>query len=110
METNRNLERHSRHSLTEEFTDTLKLATQYLTPRAFRPERALNAAITDALLVGLAKRLKTGPIQTPEKIQQAYKRLLSDPKFTERYKTGTTDETSIRGRISSAFEEFEKVK
>ena len=110
MGSNRSLQRINRNALFNEFRKTIDIAVEHLGPASFRPERNLNAALTDALLVGLALRLSRGPLEHPERLEVAHKRLLSSENFNRYYKTGTTDETSIKGRIELAQRKFSEIE
>jgi hypothetical protein len=91
------------------FKDVARIANLYLTPKAFRPEKVLNVALTDAILVGLGKRMLAGPLKEPEQVSAAHTRLLSDQQFVDAYKKTTTDETNLKTRTYKATEAFAKV-
>ena len=40
----------------------MALVNETLGREAFRPQHALNASVTDAILAGVAQRLRDGPI------------------------------------------------
>lgn len=93
----------------ELFTMVLSVAAESLTRNAFRPERNLNAAVLDAFLVGLARRLEQGPIQNPAALKSAAERLFDQEPFTSAITSGTTAEGSIRRRLRLASEAFGSV-
>jgi hypothetical protein len=110
MDSNASLSRFSAEELTKLFQDTVATVAKYLTPKALRPERNLNVALTDAVLVGVARRLRMKPLQNPAGLRSELDSLLKSPAFTSQYKTATTDKTSVGGRIAAAAEVFAKVE
>lgn len=68
--------------------------------------RALNAAIYDAVMVAVARRLAQGPIQDCHAFKRQYDDLLKNPAFLEAVERATADEESVRIRISLATEAF----
>src|SRR5262245_42235393 len=75
---NRFMERNAR--LTEKdatkysqcFRNTIAFVSQTLGRTAFRPQRSLNTAVFDAIMVGLAERLIRGPISDVGTVKVAY--------------------------------------
>ena len=61
MKSNQNLEKHSAQTIRDLFHSTIGTIIEKLDRNAFRPERAVNAALLDALMVGIARRLSRGP-------------------------------------------------
>lgn len=110
MDANRQLDLVKGDELERRFRSTVQLAVTALTPAAFRPERNLNAALTDAILVGLAQRLLRGGAKDHDGLQQAYQRLIDDEQFTEWFRRSTTDPTAVKGRIDAATRAFANVK
>jgi hypothetical protein len=109
MDANRTFQRFSAKELRDLFHATVTLAVRALGPAAFRPERNLNAALTEALLVGLAQRLRHGEVREPDRLRPAYEQLMSDDRFEGWYKRSTTDPTAVRGRVHAATEAFAAV-
>ena len=81
------------------FHETVDVAWQAFGKTAFRPSGALNAAVFDSVMVGLAQRLGKGPIDTLDRIRIAYKRLLSDPEYSDATSRATSDEQSVERRL-----------
>jgi hypothetical protein len=54
------------------FVETIALVDESLNGRAFRPVRALNAALFDSAMVGIATRIAQGtkPRPTPKSIEK----------------------------------------
>lgn len=91
------------------FRDTLTIAHDSLSPRAFRPVRAINAAVFDALAVGLARRLAKGPITNPAALATAYQTLSANQQFVSATSRATADEANVATRIRLAAEAFDQV-
>lgn len=89
---------------------TLDVFYDTLGDRAFRPEKALNAAVFDAMMVGCARRLQKGNVIKKDKIASAYSTLLADETFRRNYQRATADEESVKNRIKLATEAFAGVK
>jgi len=102
MGSNRNLELFSEKELREVFEKSTTLIHKSLRNRAFRPERALNAAVFDAVMVGTAELLKRQPKVTPARFKTRYDKLLNDPEFASATKTGTSGEANVKLRIARA--------
>ena len=76
MAMNRNLERQSEAELREVFRKTTSVLDSVLGHRAFRPKRAVNAAVVDSLMTGVAQRLRHGEIKNSNQFQHQYESLL----------------------------------
>ena len=74
--------------------------------KAFRPERALNAAVCDSVMVGLATRLTRGNITKPSQFKAAYDHLLNDAKYISAIKKATADEANVALRTDKAIGAF----
>lgn len=94
------------HRFGESFKKTIACARNCLGDRAFRPEKSLNAALYDACMVGLARRLDKGGAPNLECVKEAYQRLLGDRDFQELYRKATADRDSVVQRIEQAISVF----
>ncbi len=75
--------------------------------RPFRLVRALNAAVFDSVMVGLAVRLETGgSLPSSHDIQVAYDQLLSDSVYKQACESSTSLEESVKQRRSLAIKVF----
>lgn len=92
------------------FENTITTAAKILGPKAFRPERNLNVSVADAVLVGLAHRLDSGPIHDRRGLRSAHNRLFRSLRKEELYIIGTTSEERLNRRIELARAEYEPVK
>ncbi|MBN1816069.1 MAG: DUF262 domain-containing protein [Sedimentisphaerales bacterium] len=110
MGKNRSFKKHNREELEKVFCPTVEFLSRTLGKKAFRPERALNAAVYDAVMVAVARRLMKGPIKDHEGFKQKYNMLLRDEEFLKAWKTATSDEPNVRKRIQIATEKFEDLR
>jgi len=91
------------------FNDTVKLINQVFSSRAFRLERALNAAVYDSVMVGLAHRLERGMIKKTASLEGAYKSLLGDNEYLSSVRTSTSNESNVANRLKKAVALFSRV-
>ncbi len=110
MASNQRLNRFSAKDLRALFEHTVSFALEQLGPSGFRPERNLNAAVTDALLVGTAHRLKQGDIVDAAAYRDAHARLIRSEEFLTSTKYSTTNPENVRTRIRLAIDAFEGVE
>ena len=110
MATNRNLKRQSEKKLRDIFLRTTKIICDAVGRPAFRPIRAVNAAVVDSLMVGVATRLtKVETIKNKQNFESQYKKLLTNKEYMEAVETGTSQETNVETRLRIARETFAKV-
>ncbi|QDO42537.1 DUF262 domain-containing protein [Streptomyces sp. RLB3-17] len=110
LSAHRDLEGLSKDDLRKTFHDTCDAASAALGRRALRAESQVNAAFADAMLVGLAHRLKRGPIQDLSALEQVRTELLGNADFTSAVARATADEERVSRRLSMAKEAFGKVQ
>jgi hypothetical protein len=109
MASNKKLQRLAAEELRVVFTDTIDHIRGALGDRAFRPERALNAAVYDAVMVGVAMRLRSSTQINPSRLREAYEELLLKAAFQEATTRATADKTAVDQRISLAVAAFSDV-
>ncbi len=111
MASNMDLQVQSKHQLVHTFTSTIEAVAEGIGPKAFKPQRAVNAAILDAVMSGVAKRvLKGEPPKDISQLNQAYNKLLDDSDFQSAIQRATANEESVRVRLSKAESVFASVK
>jgi hypothetical protein len=98
MASNRDLSRQSETDLTNVFETTTAAIEAHIGDRAFRPVRAVNAAVIDSVMTGVARRLAAGPVRKPEQFLEHYDALLINQAFIEAVQTGTSQEANVHGR------------
>jgi len=91
------------------FIPTIQVIHQSIGKRAFRPARALNAAVFDAVMVGIARRLNRGAVSDLETLEQRYIAVLKDPQFLAVAERATADEESVSKRLKLATAAFADV-
>lgn len=90
----------------QNFDETIDVVVRSIGPKAFRPTNALNAAVYDACMVGIASRLKAGDPPDMSKVTSAYRSLLTDAAFRGFFERATADKDSVGGRIKKAIAAF----
>jgi len=96
------------------FRESVKIINESLNGRAFRPVRALNAAVYDAVMVGVATRLMAdadgGRVAeerlSAEALSERYERLLADNTFQENWIRATSDDETVKARVKAAIAAF----
>jgi hypothetical protein len=109
MGSNRFLDRISRDDLCNAFLPTIELIDDVFGSDAFRPERSLNAAVYDSVMVGMTRRLERGLVNEIQSLVTAYERLLDDQEYVASVKTGTADESNVNSRLEKATAAFSEV-
>ena len=110
MGSNRHLRKQSAAELKQAFVPTVELAEHSLGSIAFRPRKALNAAVFDAIMVGLATRLARGRIKNHNDVEARYSETLENELFRYSTETHTTDEEAVSQRLDIAKQAFASVK
>lgn len=106
MAENRNLDRQSEGELREVFCKTTSVLSSVLGRRAFRPKRAVNAAVVDSLMTGVAKRLRSGEIKDSAQFRARYESLLTNKEYVAATETGTSQEANVKARMTIAKDAF----
>jgi len=78
--------------------------------RAFRLARVLNAAVFDAVMVGVARRLDRGAIADSEALRSRYKNLIEDARFLAVTERATADEESVSKRLALSTAAFADIR
>lgn len=98
MGANRYLDDVVADELKRQFLETIHRAHVALGSRAFRPQRAMNVAVFDAIMVAIF----SCPDAKPEDINVAYETLIEDENFMRMSSDATSDESNVHGRIEFA--------
>jgi hypothetical protein len=111
MGQNRQLNALNGDQMRTDFCQVLdKLAEAIPAEHLFRPGgKAMNAAVFDAITVGMARRLDQRTSPDPAGVRDAYLALLEDAEFQFVYVRATADEASVTRRIEMATEAFAAV-
>jgi hypothetical protein len=110
MGKNKNLSDQNATTMTKSFCGAIDLLLQSIGTRAFRPVRALNAAVFDSVMVGTAKRLENGPVMNIEAFRGAYDALLNNQSFLDACGRGTASGERVRTRLELATNALASVK
>lgn len=110
MGKNRHLEHEKESSLTKAFEQTVQLLFRVVGKNVFKPRNALNAAVFDAVMVGLAKRLARGGLKDEKVVKKSYQELLGNENFMSACETGTADEENVSRRLNLAARAFSSVR
>lgn len=110
MAKNRHLEPQTEEEMSRVFSMATSFINKVLGRKAFRPERALNVAVFDSVMVAATQRLAKGGIQNEKQFRAAYDELLSNEAFRDAVLTGTSDEKKVRTRMELARQAFSEVE
>jgi hypothetical protein len=110
MAKNRDLAHQSEKELKNTFRNTVAVIAEVIGHRAFRPVRAVNAAVIDSLMTGVARRLAKGAIKKSAQLLKAYEELLDNKKYRDAVETGTSQEANVAARLEEATKAFADVK
>jgi hypothetical protein len=106
MAGNRELAKIPGETLHSLFTESIHTVHSAIGRRAFRPSRAINTAVFDAVMVGLTRRLATGIPISSEGLRTVYANLLSNEKFLDITQHSTGHPTNVEARLRIATEAF----
>lgn len=109
MKANRHRHRAELEALGELFLTTMKLVTESLEVRPFRPDRSLNTAVYDSVSTALAHRLQRGGDILGANVSQAYSSLFQNSRYVEGYIRATADEDNVRKRMEEADNAFSAI-
>jgi len=91
------------------FTNTSKTISSCLGARALRLKNAINAAVLDSVMVGVASRLIAKESEpTKAKLKAAHSALLANESFLGAVTRATADEESVKTRLRLAKQAFAK--
>ncbi len=110
MGKNRHFKLHSSDQIKQAFSSTIETIHKCLGNKAFRLRRVINAAVFDAVMVAVARRLRRGPVQNRQSFKKAYDFLLQDARFLEATGKATADEESVSRRLELATRAFAEVQ
>jgi hypothetical protein len=106
MARNRDLSKYSGESLSSLFAQSIALIYKAVGNRAFRPSRAINIAVFDAVMVGITSRLQVGTAPSLDGVRSSYESLLSNDKFLEVTQHSTGHPTNVKSRLDLATSAF----
>lgn len=95
--------------MSSEFRGAIDLIREAMGSRAFRPVRALNAAVYDSVMVATATRLANGPVREIHSFREAYGELLNKQDYLDACGRGTAGGERVRKRLDLAKAAFAPV-
>ena len=100
---NRDFKLQGEASMESIFIDTTDTIRDCLGSRAFRLKTAINVAVMDSVMIGIACRIQAGgPIKDLSGVAGRYRDLIRDKKFLESVESSTTDEKNVEFRLKAA--------
>jgi hypothetical protein len=110
MATNRNLQKQPENELRDIFYKTTNTIVQDIGSNAFRPKRAVNVAVVDSLMTGIAKRLLVkGDINDKHMLKRHFDELMQNADYMAAVETGTAQEANVRKRVTLAEQAFSQI-
>ncbi|CAN2040138.1 DUF262 domain-containing protein [Candidatus Magnetomoraceae bacterium gMMP-15] len=91
------------------FDSCIEAVFKSIGEKAFRPEKLINAACFDSVMVGLANRLKSAKDINNIKLKESYTKLLKDSDYISAISTSTASKNSVLTRINKAVEAFKAI-
>lgn len=110
MGTHRDADDQTLAAFESQATNTIGVLASVLGPDAVRPKsRTFNAAVFDAVAVGLARRLERSEVSDTESLRVVHRRLLDDPEFVDSVSRATSDDEQVAKRLKLATGAFASV-
>ncbi|HWM93736.1 MAG TPA: DUF262 domain-containing protein [Thermoanaerobaculia bacterium] len=109
MGQNRDFQVQSEVAMRTTFQETAGLIFSALGPRAFRLKSAVNAAVADAVMVGVARRLTSGKVADKAELRASYEALLRNEDFLAVVSKSTANEDNVKRRLTLATAAFAAV-
>lgn len=109
MGRNKRMEKALSDEMKKVFSQTIHLIREAIGTSAFRPVRALNAAVFDSVMVGLARRCANGSVGDISAIRTKYEELLKNQTFLDACGRGTAGEERVKTRIGLATKAFSDI-
>lgn len=105
----KNRNRTDVESLKGIFLHAVEVINEKIGSKAFRPVRPLNAAVLDAIMVGVMRRVQRGSVESEDDLLAAYRSLIDDVTFSAATTSSTAAEDSVEDRLRLATEAFASV-
>ena len=105
MSHNRYCQLHDKNTLSKMFNNTINIIVQSIGREAFRKGNAVNAAVFDSMMIGVAKRLAHSSMSN-EECKAKYEQLMQDDEYIDFTSGATADEKKVKGRIQKAIDTF----
>ena len=99
---NRNLDKEPELELREIFNSTVSAIYEYFGADAFRPVRAVNVAVVDAVMTVVAEGLTDQSLKEPDAVKAGFEHLMDDADFRSATERATAREENVAQRLSRA--------
>ena len=109
MSKNRNLQKYNKEILQDLFVKSISLLVEAKGKETFRRGTAVNAALFDSMMIGVAHRLQESPM-TAEECRTKYNELVKNQSYVDYSTISTADEKSLKERIKLAIEMFSNAR
>ena len=109
MNANKEMTEVTCKALAEVFKNATTVVLESIGAKAFKPVSSFNAAVFDAILIGVARRLNKGPIGDPVSLAQAYKEVLANTDFQQWTSRSTADDETVKKRLQKSTDTFNQV-
>lgn len=107
LESNQDCKEQSTEMLRKIFVTTVDTISQGIGPKAFRLKTTVNAALADAVMVGVARRVLSNKNAVDfARLRTAYDTLLQNKRFLETISKSTADEKVVADRLDLATKVF----
>ncbi|MBD1930583.1 MULTISPECIES: DUF262 domain-containing protein [Cyanophyceae] len=112
MGKNQHLDTDLKEKFSQAFEKTIQVVYESIGEEAFKPVKRMNAAVFDAVMIGIARNLKQRSIKNYQSLKEKYKILLSNEGFisVSVKAANTSHERNVRQRIHLATEAFANVE
>ena len=107
MSDNKEMKIYGEPRMRKVFQNTALVILEKLGEKAFKPRRALNAALQDSLMIGVARRLEKGPILA--EIVDDYEDLMRKDEFQDLIYSQTSHLGNVRRRVAMTTKAFAQV-
>lgn len=107
MYKNKDLQLYDKDLLTDLFTKSISLIVKAKGNEAFRRGNAVNAALFDSMMIGVANRLQESEMSA-EECRENYDKLMSDASYIDSATNSTADEKPLKERIRLAKEKYSR--
>lgn len=109
MNDNKELSGASCEALAETFEKSVNAIHDCIGAKAFKPVSAFNAAVFDAVMIGVARRLASGAITNCKAFKETYAGILANKDFQVWTSRSTADDETVKNRLQLATNEFNRV-
>ena len=96
-------------ALADLFTGSVSVVYDHIGVKAFKPVSSFNAAVFDAILTGVSRRVEKGPIQDLGQIAKSYQEVLASGDFQLWTSRSTADDEVVKKRLQLATNAFVQV-